>query len=110
MMTPFHVGSGNGQMGSPKLSAFTKLKPDLVDQLQYSFPPLKDQCQAEGLITYAQIQATFGARGITPAEETSMLLDIILARIRMDPSICSKFMSLKLLQEHADGALIRQMG
>ncbi len=110
MMTPFHVGSGNGQMSSPELSAFTKLKPDLVEQLQHSFPTLKDQCQAEGLITYAEIQANFGARGITQAEETSMLLDIILARIRMDPSICSKFMSLKLLQDPTHGALVSRMG
>ncbi len=106
----FHTGSGDGQTSSPEFSAFTKAKPDLVEQLTFSFVQLKDQCQAADLITFAEVQANLGGRGTTPAVETSLLLEIVLRRVKVDPSLYSKFMSLPLLQDPAHGQLVTQMG
>ncbi len=78
--------------------------------MTYSFVQLKDQCQAAGLITFAEVQATLGGRGATPAGETSLLLEIVLSRIRTDPSLYDKFMSLPLLQDPVYGNLVTWMG
>ncbi len=88
----------------------SKAKPELVEQLSFSFLQLKDQCQAAGLITFAEVQANLGGRGATPAGETSLLLEIVLSRIRMDPSLYSKFVCLPLLQDPVQGELVTRMG
>ncbi len=81
-----------------------------MEQLSFTFLQLKDQCQAAGLITFDEVQANLGGRGATPAGETSLLLEIVLSRIRMDPSLYDKFMSLPLLQDPAHGELVTRMG
>ncbi len=108
--TLLYVGPDDGQTSSPEFLAFTKAKPELVEQLCFSFLQLKDQCLAERLITYAEVQANFGGRGVTPAGETAILLEIVLSRIKMDPSLYSKFVSLSVLQDPAHGELVNRMG
>ncbi len=102
--------SGNGQTSSPEFSAFSKVKPDLVKQLNFNFLQLKEQCQAAGLMTFAEVQANFGGRSPSPTEDMSLLLEIVLSRIRLDPSLYSKFMGLPLLQDPVHGEVVSQMG
>ncbi len=88
----------------------TKAKPELVERLNFSFLQLKDQCQAAGLITFDEVQANFDGRGATPAGDTSLLLDVVLSRIKTDPSLFSNFVSLSLLQDPAHAELVTRMG
>lgn len=82
----------------------------LVDQLSSCFTQLKDQCYAADLITYEESKENFGGRGVTPTQETSMLFDIVLTKLRADPLLYFTFMELGVLQDPAHRNLVERIG
>ncbi len=97
---------------SPEFQAFSRAKSDLVRQLSYTLTLLKNDCLSSEpqLLSFDEDQAIFGGHGSTPAQETSKLLDVVLTRIRLNPSAYHAFRNLRALSDGANQPLALQMG
>ena len=78
--------------------AFEQALPILVDKLNRTFTATRDQCKAVNLLTEFQIKTLFGGHKVTHANETLMLLNIVLECIRDDPANFKKFRKLDVVK------------
>ncbi len=96
--------------GSPEYNAFCRLKHVLAEQLSNSFTSLKNDCLASALLTQEEMREKFGGHGVTPYQETSRLLDIVMMRIAYNPQLYHTFKNLSTLQRRAHKQLLEQLG
>lgn len=97
---------------SPEFRAFARAKIELAKQLSFSLTFLKDECMASvpQLLSFDEERQVLGGYGSTPTQDTSKLLDVVLTRIRLNPSAYYTFKNLSILQSGANKPLARLMG